>query len=189
MADVGKTSIKWPVVVGLLLLALPARAQDQTSVPPLVQTPPAQSLPQLQIPEAKTAQAQTPVAALPFIQWHQFVDPNEGSFSMDAPAGWRVIGGIARRNALQYWFWLSAFSPDGNTIIAFGDPESQSYILPNRMLAMAGFREGSLYNGGGGTLYTVSRYVPGLSFGQFYGQRHLPRFCSAIQMTVRMRHV
>lgn len=129
----------------------------------------------------RVAAAQAPVASLPPIQWQRFVDPNEASFSIDVPAGWRVSGGLARRNALQFWPWLSAVSPDGNTILAFGDPNLQSYVLPTPMLAMTGFGEGSLYNGGGGTTYVVSRYVPGLLFAKLYAERQLPRFCGDIQ--------
>jgi hypothetical protein len=107
----------------------------------------------------RTAAAQTQVAAVPFIQWEKFVDPNEGSFWMEVPSGWRISGGLARRNALQFWPWLTAVSPDGDTIIAFGDPNLQSYVLPTPSLAAAGFHEGSLYSGGGGTLYVVRRYA------------------------------
>jgi hypothetical protein len=84
---------------------------------------------------------------------------------------------------LQMWTWVSAVSPDGNTVLAFGDPNLQSYTLPNPMLAMAGFREGSLYNGGGGTLYVVSRYRSGQEFAAGYGQQVLPRFCTEIRQT------
>jgi hypothetical protein len=129
----------------------------------------------------RMAAAQTPVGTLPPIQWQRFVDPNEASFAMDVPAGWRVSGGLARRNALQFWPWLSAVSPDGNTILAFGNPNLQSYVLPTPMLAMAGLREGSIYNGGGGTYYLVGRYVPGLVFAKLLAQQQLPRFCNEIQ--------
>ena len=132
---------------------------------------------------ARTAAAQTQVAAVPFIQWEKFVDPNEGSFWMEVPSGWRISGGLARRNALQFWPWLIAVSPDGDTIIAFGDPNLQSYVLPTPSLAAAGFREGSLYSGGGGTLYVVHRYVPGRVFAKDYGQQQLPRFCTDLQVT------
>jgi hypothetical protein len=129
----------------------------------------------------RVAVAQTQVATLPPIQWQRFVDPNEASFSIDVPAGWRVSGGLARRNALQFWPWLTAVSPDGNTILAFGDANLQSYVLPTSMLTAAGFREGSIYNGGGGTYYVVGRYVPGVLFAKLYAQQRLPRFCGEIQ--------
>jgi hypothetical protein len=134
----------------------------------------------------RTAAAQTPVAAVPFIQWQKFVDPNEGSFWMEVPSGWQISGGLARRNALQFWPWITAVSPDGDTIIAFGDPNLQSYVLPTSSLEAAGFHEGSLYNGGGGTLYIVRRYVPGLVFARDYGRQQLPRFSTDLQVTVSL---
>ena len=245
MADVSRTSVNGLVVLGMLLLALPARAQDRAEItfwesvrdsryPAALQSyldaypngkfaalaririkalgtstqpvgsnlmqlpapqspqapPPAVQIPRVQptngqLSSVQTPHAQSPVAALPFIQWRRFIDPYEGSFTMDAPVGWQASGGIARRNALQYAFWLSSFAPDGNTIIAFGDANSQSFILPTPMLATAGIREGSLYNGGGGTSYRVSRYLPGLTYAELYANRHLPGFCSDIQLTDR----
>jgi hypothetical protein len=143
-------------------------------------------LPLLFAMQVGPAGAQTQVAALPFIQWEKFVDPNEGSFWMEAPSGWRISGGLARRNALQFWPWLTAVSPDGDTIIAFGDPNLQSYVLPTPSLAAAGFREGSVYSGGGGTLYVVRRYVPGQVFAKDYGQQQLPRLCADLQVTASL---
>jgi hypothetical protein len=127
--------------------------------------------------------AQTPVPALPFRQWSKFTDPNEGSFSIEVPVGWRVSGGLQRRNALQFWPWLTAVTPDGNTILAFGDPALQSYVLPTPGLAMTGFREGSLYNGGLGTMYVVSGCIPGQNFAVGYGNQQLPRFCTDVRVT------
>jgi hypothetical protein len=89
--------------------------------------------------------AQTPVSASPLVSCHCFVDPNEGSFSMDVPACRRISGGLA-----------------------FGDPSLQSYISPNQMLAATGFGEGSVFNGGGGTVYVVSRYLPGLALSVLF---------------------
>jgi|SRR5579875_556435 len=134
---------------------------------------------------ARAAAAQAPVATLPPIAWQTFIDPNEGMFSMDVPAAWRVSGGLARRNALQYWPWLAAVSPDGNTILGFGDPNLQNYVLPTPILAATGFQEGSMYSPGGGTMYIVGRYITGPDFAVVYAERQLPRFCSDIQPTSR----
>ena len=45
----------------------------------------------------RTAAAQTQVAAVPFIQWQKFVDPNEGSFWMEVPSG-----SLAKRAEASY---------------------------------------------------------------------------------------
>jgi hypothetical protein len=108
------------------------------------------------------AQTPEPVASLPLVQsWIKFSDPQEGAFAVAVPQGWKAAGGTVRRNALQYRSWVSASAPDGETILAINDPEEWSYVVPTPMLAAAGFREGSLYNGGGGTTYTVARYHDG----------------------------
>ena len=136
--------------------------------------------------------AQTPVSAVPLVSCHCFVDPNEGSFSMDVPACRRISGGLARRNALQFWPWLTAVSPDGNTILAFGDPSLQSYISPNQMLAATGFGEGS---GGGGTIYVVSRYLPGLALPVLFyaaaitGLRSCDRICLLFDLSCSISRV
>jgi len=119
-----------------------------------------------------------PAPSLPFGTWQRFVDPNEGSFQVDVPVGWHVSGGLARRNAMQMWPWLSAITPDGWTMIGLGDPGLQSYFLPTPMLAMTGFREGSIYNSGAGVTYVVSRYRTGRDFGLSYGTQALSRVCT-----------
>ena len=128
--------------------------------------------------------AQTAVPAVPLVEnWVTFADPQEGAFSAQVPQGWKVQGGTFRRNALQYRNWLSATSPDGNTILAINDPAEGAYVVPSPMLAMAGFREGSIYNGGGGTLYTVASYRDGAQFSAAWGQRQLAKICGNVQVT------
>lgn len=131
---------------------------------------------------AAPAVAQAPVVALPTGAWTKFIDPYEGAFSLDVPAGWRVSGGLARRGALQVWQWITATSPDGSTMLLFGDPNLQIYTLPNQVLEMAGLGEGSAYDGGGGPS-VIRRYWPGEEFAADYGRGLLPRFCTDIQMT------
>lgn len=127
------------------------------------------------------AQSAQPVAGFPLVEWRLFDDPTEHAFTMAVPSGWQVRGGVARRNALQFWPWLSAIAPDGMTIIAFGDPASQSYVLPSQRLAMAGLYEGKIYDSGAGVYYVINRYVSGPQYAVAYAQRHLPQFCSGGQ--------
>jgi hypothetical protein len=57
---------------------------------------------------AAQAPADHAVAALPVVRhWQVFTDPQEGAFQLEMPQGWKVSGGTARRNALQYrtWAW------------------------------------------------------------------------------------
>jgi hypothetical protein len=135
---------------------------------------------------AAAAQGTTgrPVAAMPVVQhWQVFSDPNEGAFQLEMPQGWKVAGGTVRHNALQYRGWASATSPDGATILGLNDPAEPSYVAPSAMLAAAGFRVGSVYNGGGGTTYIVAPYQTGAQFAASWGQRKLRELCTGIKVT------
>jgi hypothetical protein len=136
--------------------------------------------------KAAVAQRTTgqPVAAVPVVRhWQVFTDPNEGAFQVEMPQGWKVSGGTSRRNALQFRSWASAISPDGATILGLNDPTEPSYVAPSPMLAAAGFRPGSLYNGGGGTTYIVAPYQTGAQFAVSWAQRKLRALCTAIKVT------
>ncbi len=131
------------------------------------------------------AQAPTgvPVAAMPLVQhWVSFTDPQEGAFRVELPQHWNNSGGTARRNALQYRNWVSAISPDGTTIVAINDPTEGAYIAPSPLLAMAGFRVGSLYNGGGDLVYTVAPIQSGQQFAVSWGLRKLASLCTGARV-------
>ncbi len=125
----------------------------------------------------------TPVAALPIPQaWTKFQDPREQAFSLEVPQNWRVQGGTLRHNALQFRNWVQVVSPDGGTIIALNDPEEGSYVVPSPLLAMSGFQVGSVYGGGGGTLYVVKPYQNGAQAAAEWGLRQLPRLCTGVAL-------
>lgn len=135
---------------------------------------------------AASAQRTTaqPVAAMPVVQhWQVFSDPNEGAFQVEMPQRWKLSGGTLRHNALQFRSWASAISPDDATILALNDPTEPSYVAPSAMLAAAGFRLGSIYNGGGGTTYIVAPYQTGAQFAVAWGQRKLRALCTTIKVT------
>lgn len=134
-------------------------------------------------PGSHASPASHPVAALPVVQhWLTYSDPQEDAFSIEMPRGWKLSGGTARRNALQYRGWALAISPDGSTILAANDPSEPSYVAPNPMLAMAGFRIGSVYGGGGGTVYLVEPYRTGQQYAALWGRRKLARECNDIRL-------
>jgi hypothetical protein len=140
----------------------------------------------LSISRLAAAQAPTgePVAAIPLVQnWVGFTDPQEGAFRVEVPQNWNNSGGTARRNALQYRNWVSAISPDGETIVALNDPTEGAYIAPSPLLAMAGLRVGSLYNGGGDLVYTVAPTQSGQQFAVSWGLRKLASLCPGARVT------
>lgn len=132
---------------------------------------------------AAGARAAEPVAALPMVRdWVRFTDPQERAFTIDVPRHWKVEGGTARWNALQYRFWLRATSPDGNTILAVNDPAEPFFVVPTPTLAGAGFHEGSDYSPTGVTSYKVARYRDGASYSAAWGAAKLASLCEAIKL-------
>lgn len=124
------------------------------------------------------AQAGHPVAAIPMVrQWQTYTDPNEGSFSVQMPAGWKNSVGLKRYDALQYRAWVASFSPDGRTILALGDANEPAYTTP-----MYGFRIGSIYNASG-TYYVVEPLQSAQQYVVSWGQRKLQSLCSNIRVT------
>ncbi len=120
-----------------------------------------------------------PVAAVPVVRsWQHFTDPNEGAFQVEMPAGWKNTGGTMRWNALQYRSWAAAVSPDGNTILAIGDSDQQSYATP-----MFGFPPGSIYDGGGGTHHMVAPIQSAQQYAVAWGTRKLGVHCSNVAVT------
>lgn len=131
-----------------------------------------------QIKPQQQNQVVHPVAAIPIVQkWQLVADPNEGSFQLEMPVGWRVGLGSKRRSALQYRPWATAISPDGLTVIAMNDPDEPSYATP-----MHGFPPGSVYNASG-TVYRVAPYHSAAQYAMTWGARKLPAFCTAIKVT------
>ncbi|HWK94159.1 MAG TPA: hypothetical protein VNR39_01935 [Pseudolabrys sp.] len=129
------------------------------------------------------ARAAEPVAALPLVRdWVRFTDPQERAFSVDVPRLWKVEGGTARWNALQYRFWLRAASPDGNTILAINDPAEPFFVVPTSTLAGAGFHEGSDYSPTGVTFYKVARYRDGAQYSASWGEAKLASLCESVRL-------
>lgn len=167
--------MRWLIALVLLLgtLASGAALSKSKSDPSAAEKSPAPTSP------AQPNGQATPVAALPVPQaWTTFQDPQEQAFSLEVPQNWRVQGGTLRHNALQFRNWVQVVSPDGGTTIVFNDPGENSYVVPSPMLAMAGFREGSLYSGGGGTVYIVKSYRNGAQAAAEWGLRQLSRLCT-----------
>jgi hypothetical protein len=107
------------------------------------------------------------------VSYTRFVDPREGSFTIEVPTGWRTEGGMFRRSAIDVAPSLRTTSPDGNTTIFIGDPELRTAASPE---AFIGAREGQMYDPGYGTQMIILRYQPGVVFAGKY----LPRFVAGL---------
>jgi hypothetical protein len=121
--------------------------------------------------------------AKPAVSYVSWQDPVEQAFSMDVPAGWQVQGGTVRRASVDVVHSLYAASPDGKAFIQFNDGNIPAFALPNRMLEMTGFREGSWYSPGYGVRNMVMRYQPGLTFLTGYLQQNVASRLPGFQMT------
>ncbi|HEY1751885.1 MAG TPA: hypothetical protein VGG29_11505 [Caulobacteraceae bacterium] len=66
-----------------------------------------------------------------------FTDPTEHAFTISAPQGWTVKGGVQRAGG-QAKPWVTATSPDGATTIAIGDPSIPTFLLPGPLSARGG---------------------------------------------------
>jgi hypothetical protein len=95
------------------------------------------------------------------VSWTRFTDPNENAFSIDVPAGWKVQGGMVRRNALDVSAFLRALAPDGSSMILMGDPGPAVFRLPGYLAGPA-----------------AKAYSPGQQFARQYAQTTLPSLCT-----------
>ena len=117
------------------------------------------------------------------LQGVRWSDPKEQAFSLEVPVNWRMEGGTFRRAAVDVVHAFSMTAPDGSIRLTGGDPELPPFTMPNQMLAMAGFREGSWYSPGYGVRMMVRRYMPGLAFAKSYVQSKVAQGCPNLQFT------
>jgi hypothetical protein len=89
-----------------------------------------------------------------------FTDPSENAFTVSVPQGWTVTGGI-QRSPGQVRPWLTATSPDGATVITYGDASIPMFQLPGP-------------NGGG------QAYENGLQFATDFAQRAYGSTCTGL---------
>jgi hypothetical protein len=59
-----------------------------------------------------------------------FTDPTENAFTVTAPQGWTIKGGV-QRAANSAKTWVVATSADGATTIILGDPSIPNFVLPS----------------------------------------------------------
>jgi hypothetical protein len=110
-------------------------------------------------------------------------EPREQAFSIEVPADWRIEGGTVRRAATDVVHTIAMTAPDGSARVTGGDADIPTFTLPNQMLAMAGFREGSWYSPGYGVRMMVRRYMPGVAFAKSYVQSKVAQGCASLQFT------
>ncbi len=126
----------------------------------------------------------TGAAEAPRMRFVRVAEPNENSYSMEFPAGWRSEVLLLRVGPNQKRSEASAVAPEGNATIFSGDRNLGSYAVPTQFMASLGFREGMMYRPGPTTELMLLRYMPGAQFGPYWLQRKLPQ---ARQLALRDR--
>jgi hypothetical protein len=109
------------------------------------------------------------------------MDPLEHAFTIEAPAGWRSVAGLARTGLVQINPYLRSLSPDKLTYLLFGDPTFPTFTVPSQMSTAIGLREGSVTSEGVGGRGEIRRYQPGVEFARFYGQIALGSLCAGLK--------
>jgi hypothetical protein len=100
-----------------------------------------------------------------YVRWS---DPREGAFSLEVPTGWSVQGGMFSFQLSDARPAVEAVAPDQSIRINVGDAKIPPFCVPNAMLSMTGFREGSWYSPGYGLQMQVWRYMTGVEFARHY---------------------
>jgi len=113
------------------------------------------------------------VPAKPKTSYVQWQDPMEKAFSLELPENWQVQGGTYRRASVDLVHVVQTASPDGRIQIQYNDSNIPIFVVPNQMLAFAGFTEGTWYSPGYGVRMLVKRYTPGRYFLLEYLQQNL----------------
>lgn len=116
------------------------------------------------------------------LKWVRWQDPRENAFSFEVPSGWNITGGLFRHASVDTRPAWQLTSPDGQIRLTGGDAELPPFTLPNQMLAMGGFREGSWYSPGYGVNMMVRSYLPGVAFAREYVTQKVARGCAELNI-------
>ena len=116
-------------------------------------------------------------AGLRYVAWQ---DPNEQAFTVEVPEGWKVTGGLIRRNAVDPRGCLQIASSDGDVVISSGDATVPTFTLPG---FSEFFPEGSDYSPGYGVAMKVMRYKTGTQFAGEYVQTRVAQSISDVVIT------
>src|SRR5262249_47788410 len=116
------------------------------------------------------------------LDWVSFTDPAEHAFSVMAPRGWQVAGGLYRIGRLDPRVMVEIDSPDRKVRLRLGDAGVGPYAVPDRTLLASGFGEGARYSPNGVAQEVVARYRPGWAFADAYGQARFTPLCRTLEL-------
>lgn len=133
--------------------------------------------------ETQTANGAPGQSPVPFSGWTTFRDPDQGSFTVEVPAGWKVEGGMVRPRPIDARPWMRTISPDGLVAAFIGDGQIPGYTMPNGQLTALGFGPGRWYNGS-----LVAQYIPARKFAEKYAIKYLKPHATDIQVVEAYDH-
>ena len=123
------------------------------------------------------------VAPTAFNGWTTFRDPDQNSFTVEVPAGWKVEGGMVRPVPIDARPWVKTTSPDGLITAFIGDGKLPPFTMPNASLSTLGFYEGRKYNGS-----EIRRYIPARRFAELYALKYMKPYFKNIQVVEQHDH-
>lgn len=126
--------------------------------------------------------AQSAPPPIPALTYERFTDPDQNSFWVNVPVGWKVTGGMVRPIPIDPRPWVKAVSPDEQCTVFLGDPSISPATIPTALMYKLGFREGSNYSTGYGLRTVVLNYQPASKFIQKYGHMVLNRIGTNIAL-------
>jgi hypothetical protein len=123
------------------------------------------------------------LAPTAFNGWTTFRDPDQNSFTVEVPTGWKVEGGMVRPVAIDARPWVKATSPDGLITAFIGDGKIPPFTMPTATLSSLGFWEGRKYNGS-----EIRRYIPARRFAELYALKYMKPYFKNIQVVEQHDH-
>jgi hypothetical protein len=134
----------------------------------------------MRLPEMKTLGLVTLffVSATAQTNWVTLRDTREQAFSIDAPKGWVIRGGMFRLGPIDTRPLVIMTSPDGKSNIQIGDRTIPAYALASPALARLGLTEGK-FAPVLGSWPIVARYRPADEYVAKYGAAHFGAMCQS----------
>ncbi|HJR05888.1 MAG TPA: hypothetical protein VJ842_01225 [Pyrinomonadaceae bacterium] len=127
-----------------------------------------------------TRQGEPPASSNPLadMQFERWVDPTEMAFSIEVPAGWRVMGGVKRSGAISAKSEFIIQSPDNQVMARSGDVNLHGdFVEPSMHLMSLGMWEGMMTGG-----MLIKSYQSGLDFAAEYVKNIVARNAQNLQL-------
>jgi hypothetical protein len=127
-------------------------------------------------PATTAASSSAPNSQSTKLDWARYDDPAEHAFSLEAPQGWDVQGGMFRFGYFDVRWMMDVRSPDGKIILRIDDANIPSYAIPGPHTPP----EGKAFNKPRQFQMVVANYRPGQAYAENYSQTRFKGVCKSI---------